>query len=98
MEEHKKKQEIEFQNYCTTNPTDFAKAKREASDISDQSSKVCNVEHDLESLTRHMLKRSFMLCIEIQALCGTEDACKGEYQRNEIVDLFFHQKGKIKPR
>jgi hypothetical protein len=40
VEEQKKKQEIQFQNYVTHDPTEFAKAKREASDLSDQGSKV----------------------------------------------------------
>lgn len=40
VEEHKKKQEKQFQNYVTHDPTEFAKAKREASDLSDQGSKV----------------------------------------------------------
>ncbi|CAO3670979.1 unnamed protein product [Umbelopsis ramanniana] len=39
VEEHKKKQEKQLQNYVTHDPTEFAKAKREASDLSDQGSK-----------------------------------------------------------
>ncbi|KAJ2959233.1 hypothetical protein NQZ79_g5336 [Umbelopsis isabellina] len=40
VEEHKKKLEIQMQNYCTTSPTEYAKVKREGSNESDQSTKA----------------------------------------------------------
>jgi hypothetical protein len=40
VEEHKKKQAMQYENYVTHDPTEFAKAKREASDLSDQGSKA----------------------------------------------------------
>lgn len=46
VEEHKKKVELQMQNYCTTNPAEYAKVKREGSDESDQSTKVRWILHE----------------------------------------------------
>jgi hypothetical protein len=46
VEEYKKNQEMEFQNYCTSNPAEYAKAKREATDISEQNSKASRTMYD----------------------------------------------------
>ncbi|KAM3579602.1 hypothetical protein VKS41_008056 [Umbelopsis sp. WA50703] len=40
VEQHKKKLETEMQNYCTSNPAQYAKVKRENSNDSDQGTKV----------------------------------------------------------
>lgn len=69
VEEHKKKQEKQFQNYITHDPMEFAKAKREASDLSDQGSKVM-IDNAYWDTTSADVKH-----LETQALCRTEDAC-----------------------
>ncbi|KAG2175892.1 hypothetical protein INT44_000370 [Umbelopsis vinacea] len=56
VEEHKKKQEIQFQNYVTHDPTEFAKAKREASDLSDQGSKKPKLSAGQKTLAKANIK------------------------------------------
>ncbi|KAH8547705.1 ribonuclease H2, subunit B [Umbelopsis sp. PMI_123] len=56
VEEHKKKQAMQYENYVTHDPTEFAKAKREASDLSDQGSKKPKLSAGQKTLAKANIK------------------------------------------